>query len=186
MRRAALSLSLAVFACSAASRVAEPPVAATESHGADGGETAVFRDASVEARVADAETAWLLAHLADEPDPTHVGESDAVRRLASRGAPGALAVAEVFRVGDERRLPYARRVVERVAGRRCLHDRARTARVVAWLCAGGVPPALDADAGVAWTGGEGRWPNDSVDRLRAWAMAGAPCDPDVPDAGAAP
>jgi hypothetical protein len=92
----------------------------------------------------------------------------------------------VFRVGDERRLPYARRVVERVAGRRCLHDRARTARVVAWLCVGGVPPALDPDAGVAWTGGDGRWPNDSVDRLRAWATAGAPCDPDVPDAGAAP
>lgn len=187
MKRAALALALAALACSAASRVAVAPVAVTESHGADGGAAAaVFRDASVEARVADAETAWLLAHLADEPDPTHVGESDAVRRLAARGAPGALAVAEVFRVGDERRLPYARRVVERVAGRRCLHDRARTARVVAWLCVGGAPPALDPDAGVAWTGGDGRWPNDSVDRLRAWATAGAPCDPDVPDAGAAP
>lgn len=184
MRRPLALVALAALACSAASRVVESPP--TVPAGADAGEGVVFRDASVEARVADAETAWLVAHLAEGADPTHRGESDSVRRLAARGPAGVLAVAEVFRVGDGERLPYARRVVERVAGRRCLHDRARTARVVSWLCSGGAPPALDPDAGVAWSGGDGRWPNASVDRLRGWAQAGAPCDLTTADAGAAP
>jgi len=175
---------MAALACSAAARVAEPPLMAGAT--SDAGEVDGLRDASVAARVADAETAWLVAHLADAPDTAHYGESDAVRRLAQRGAPGALAVAEVFRVGDERRLPFARRVVERVAGRRCLHDRARTARVVAWLCTGGAPPALDADAGVQWSGGDGRWSNAAVDRLRLWASDGASCDLSPGDAGTAP
>jgi len=180
VRRAVAALALAALACSAASRVAEPPQVPTAT--SDAGDDAGSLDASVAARVADAETAWLVAHLADTPDVAHLGESDAVRRLAQRGAPGALAVAEVFRVGDERRLPFARRVVERVAARRCLHDRARTARVVAWLCHGGAPPALDADAGVQWSGGDGRWSNAAVDRLRAWASDGASCDLSPDDA----
>jgi hypothetical protein len=182
VRRLVGALALAALACSAATRVADPPQAPLTA-GADAGES---NDASVAARVADAETAWLVAHLADEPDPTHLGESDAVRRLAQRGAPGALAVAEVFRVGDGQRIPFARRVVERVAGRRCQHDRARTARVVAWLHRGGEPPALDPDAGVTWSGGDLRWSNAAVDRLRAWATEGASCDLSTPDAGATP
>lgn len=181
MRGWSLGATLAAVACSAATRLSELP---SESPGArgDGGELG-FRDATVESRVADAETAWLLAHLADAPDPAHQGESDAVRRLAARGASGALAVSEVFRVGDERRMPYARRVIERVAARRCLHDRARTARVVAWLEAGGDPRPLDPDAGVTWRRGDLRWSNAAVDRLRTWAREGAACDLSPVDAG---
>jgi hypothetical protein len=180
MKHKGLAGVLVGLACSAVSRRAEPPSVPPTAH--DAGEAPVFRDASLESRVADAETAWLVAHLADAPDPTRTGESDAVRRLAARGAPGALAVAEVFRVGDPRRLPYARRVVERVLERHCQRDRGRTARVVAWLCRGDPFPTIDPDAGVVWHG-DGRWSNASVDRLRAWALAGAPCAPIAADAG---
>jgi hypothetical protein len=135
---------------------------------------------TVEAAVFSGETAWLVAHLADEPDPSHGGDSDSVRRLSQMGAEGVLAVAEVFRVGDVRRIPYARRVIERVALRRCLRDHGRAGWRVTALERGTTTHAIDPDAGVVWTSGDARWSNEAVERVRQWARDGMPCgDPSL-------
>jgi len=128
-------------------------------------------DPDAGARIRESELRWLAAHLADDSDPSHSGESPAVRRLVSYGAPGARAVAEVFRVGDERRAPYARSVIERVMRAHCRRDAGRVARTRRWLF------AAAADASVAaWPEGS-RWPLDRVERLRSWAERDAPCEP---------
>lgn len=134
------------------------------------------------AAMASSETAWLTAHLADDPDATHPGESDAVRRLAQGGGAGVRAVAEVFRVGDARRSPFARRVLERVASRQCHRDRAAVARQMRALVYG--EPTRDPDAGSAWPADDARWSVDAVDRVRSWGERGAPCEYPSPDAGA--
>lgn len=146
----------------------------------DGGaaDVEMFRDVSVEARVASAETAWLTAHLADGPDRANPRESDAVRRLSQLGPEGVLAVAEVFRVRDTRRMPFARRVVERVALRRCLRDRDRAAWVIAHIEREEGPAAVG-DAGIIWETSDDAWTGPRVERLRAWAQRGVPCDAPV-------
>lgn len=133
-------------------------------------------DVDLAARMRERERAWLVAHLADEPDPARVGESDAVRRLAAEGGDGVTTVAEVFRVGDEERLPFARRVVERVALSRCRRDRARAGRVLAVLQRGAGSSEARSVSNLVWFEGPARWPAEAVERMRAWGRAGAPCD----------
>lgn len=126
-------------------------------------------DAGAELR--EGELRWLAAHLADDPDPSHSGESPAVRRLVGYGAAGVRVVAEVFRVGDDRRAPFARSVVERVMRSHCRRDAARIAQTRRWLF------MASADASVAgWPEGS-RWPLERVERLRSWADREAPCEP---------
>lgn len=138
---------------------------------AGAGEPVGTPDPDAGARIRESELRWLAAHLADDPDPSRSGESPAVRRLVSYGAPGARVVAEVFRVGDERRAPYARSVIERVMRAHCRRDAARVARTRRWLF------AAAADASVAaWPEGS-RWPLERVERLRSWAERDAPCEP---------
>ena len=121
--------------------------------------------------IREGELRWLSAHLADDADPSHAGDSPAVRRLVSYGAAGARVVAEVFRAGDDRRAPYARSVIERVMRAHCRRDDARVARTRRWLF------AAAADASVAnWPEGS-RWPLERVERLRSWADRDAPCEP---------
>lgn len=178
--------ALAFAACSGASRLSsmdETPLPATLS---DGGasDAALFHDVAIEARVASAETAWLTAHLADSPDRANPRDSDAVRRLAQLGPDGVLAVAEVLRVRDTRRMPFARRVIERVAVRRCLRDHDRAAWVIASLERAERPATLG-DAGIVWQVSDDAWSTDAVERVRAWARRGAPCDaPTAGDGGA--
>lgn len=157
---------------------------------ADGGggdssvDAAMFVDAPLDARLARAETAWLASHLGDPADRANPRENDAVRRLSQLGGEGVIAVAEVFRVRDTRRLPFARRVIERVALRRCLYDHDRSAWVIARLERGAAPVALG-DAGIAWQIADDAWTGEAVERLRAWGRDGAPCDaPSRGDAGA--
>lgn len=133
--------------------------------------TAGTPDADAGAAIRESELRWLAAHLADDADPAHTGDSPAVRRLVSYGAAGARVVAEVFRVGDERRATYARTVIERVMRAHCRRDAAGVARTRRWLF------AAAADASVAaWPEGS-RWPLERVERLRSWAERDAPCEP---------
>lgn len=170
--RALLAAGALVAACAGATNLGARDTAARVDDG-DAGDG--FHDASVEARVASAETAWLVAHLADEPERANPRDSDAVRRLVALGGRGVVAVAEVFRVGDARRMPFARRVVERVATRRCLRDVERAAWVIARVERAEGPGALG-DAGIVWQARDDRWPTEAVERLRAWGRDGAPCD----------
>lgn len=131
-------------------------------------------DASVEERrVAASELSWLVAHLADDPSPAHTGESDNVMRLSARGAEGARAAAEVFRVGDANRAPFARRVIERVAARQCRRDRGAALELVVWIQR--PEQHADRDAGFAWLGDDPHWPAERLARLIDWADRGAPC-----------
>jgi hypothetical protein len=159
--------------------------AAEEPPTADGGAPASIALRS-DAGIASAELAWLVAHLADEPDRSHQGDSDAVRRLVRAGPPGVHAVAEVLRAGDARRAPFARRVLERVALERCRRDLPRAATRLAELQrpdAGARAP----DAGFVWWGADdARWPSEAVDRVHAWAAAGLPCGPQAPAEALAP
>ena len=181
----ALAVALALVACSASSRIAANSRALEAAHTDDidgGAADASAQDVSLEARVASGEIAWLVAHLADNAERAHPGDSDAARRLAQMGPEGVRAVAEVFRVGDTARIPFARRVIERVVARRCQHDRARSAWVIRRLETG-TTGAVDADAGVSWARGEARWPGEAVERVRRWADEGVPCDAPGADAG---
>ena len=163
VRRGALAL-VAMAGCAGSA-----PVGPTLSSSAD--EPAATPDRDAGAALRDSELRWLAAHLADDADPSHAGESPAVRRLVSYGAAGARVVAEVFRVGDERRAPYARSVIERVMRAHCRRDPAGVARTRRWLF------AAAADASVAtWPEGS-RWPLERVERLRSWAERDAPCEP---------
>jgi len=130
------------------------------------------------------EVAWLVAHLADDPNPARLGDSDAMRRLVARGAEGVSAAVEVFRVGDATRVPYARRVLEGVALRHCRGDHGRAAARVRWIISGALTPS-GPDAGIAWSDLLVRWPAERIARVQQWAAAGAPCGDDAsPDGGA--
>ena len=193
-----VALALAALGCSASHAPgphAPPAVAAALARseprserradaGAVLGTVAVASDAGIES----AETAWLVTHLADDPDPARGGESDAARRLARRGAEGVRAVVEVFRVGDPRRTPFARRVIETVALQRCHHDRLRAARLVAGLQSGPDAGAVAADAGFLWSGGDDtRWPAEALGRVFRWVDAAMPCETSAGmDGGPAP
>lgn len=183
------ALFAAFVACSGASRLSSMDHAPLPAATADGGgasDAAYFRDVAIEARVASAETAWLTAHLADGPDRANPRDSDAVRRLAQMGPEGVLAVAEVFRVRDTRRMPFARRVIERVALRRCLRDHDRAAWVIASLERAERPAAVG-DAGIVWQTSDDAWSGEAVERVRAWARGGTPCDaPTGGDGGIGP
>ncbi len=171
---------LAAVACSAASA----PVVTSSPHEDARDGSVAFHDASVGDRVARGELAWTVAHLADDPHTANPRETDAVLRLVRLGPEGVLAAAEVLRVGDARRRPFAERVVERVALRRCSLDASRAAAVIASIERGS-PVSPVADAGVRWTLPEGPWPAARIEGLRAWALAGAPCDTPATDAGLA-
>jgi hypothetical protein len=161
-------------ACASAARVAPTAVVdpvSTPYDAATASDAAVAVDAAPRT---NPEVAWLTAHLADTPDPSHVGESDAVRRLATMGSEGILAVAEVFRVGDARRVPFARRVLERVALRRCHYDAARAALTIRRIEYADPQATVAADAGIAWRERD-QWPEAHVETLRQWALSGAAC-----------
>jgi len=159
------AVMLAALAGCAASAPTGPTLGPTAA-----GDEPVVADRDAGPALRDAELRWLAAHLADDADPSHPGESPAVRRLVSYGAAGARVVAEVFRVGDERRAPYARSVIERVMRAHCRRDAAGVARTRRWLF------AAAADASVAtWPEGS-RWPLERVERLRSWAERDAPCE----------
>lgn len=163
------ALLVAALALGCASRNASAPAYVPEPPG----------DASVAATddaagIAAGETAWLVAHLADDPDPANPRESEAVRRLAAMGEAGLRAAVEVFRVGDARRAPFARRVFERVVERRCRHALGRTTRTLRAMQGAGTDP--DAGEAPRWLDrSEGRWSNEAVERTRAWIDAGARC-----------
>ncbi len=145
----------------------------------DLGPPAVRADAGVRS----GEIAWLVTHIADDPEPARGGESDEVRRLAAIGADGIHATAEVFRVGDPRRVPFARRVIERVATAQCHRNLTLAGITIVHLQSGpdaGAPPP---DAGIIWSGGDDtRWPDEAIARLHHWADTGLPCEGQ--DAGA--
>jgi hypothetical protein len=151
----------------------EAPVSETADGGAPAG-IALRADAGV----ASAEVAWLVAHLAEEPDRANPRESDAVRRLARAGPAGVHAVAEVLRAGDALRAPFARRVLERVALERCRRDLSRAAARLARLQRPDAGVASDAGF-VWWSADDARWASEAVERIHAWASAGLPCE-DVP------
>lgn len=186
----ALSLASLFSACSSASRLGVYDSLPSPDHASDGAvgdassDVASFDDVPLDARLARAETAWLASHLADPADRANPRENDAVRRLSQLGGEGVVTVAEVFRVRDARRLPFARRVVERVALRRCLYDHERAAWVISRIERGANPAALG-DAGIAWQMSDDAWTGEAVERLRAWGRDGAPCDaPSRSDGGA--
>ncbi len=128
------------------------------------------------------EVAWLVAHLADDPNPARLGDSDAVRRLVARRSEGVDAAVEVFRVGDARRVPFARRVIEGVALRSCRGDHGRAASRVRWIVTGSLDPSPP-DAGIAWSDLLLRWPAERIARVHGWAAGGVPCGADAADAG---
>lgn len=189
MRFAAALLVLGGGCASAQPRAVDRGVEATPSTAMDGG-TAPGADGASEVdagasegaprRRSSPEVAWLVAHMADEPDPARHGDSDAVRRLAGYGPEGVRAAVEVFRVGDARRVPFARRVLEHAALRSCRGDRGRAGARVNWMVSGTLGVAA-ADAGIAWGDLLVRWPEARIVRVQSWADAGLPCEPD--DAG---
>jgi hypothetical protein len=166
---------LSVACASGFSQTTNQPVVVRERGDTHVEVSAGFRDASVETRVNDGETAWLVAHLGDEPDRANPRDSDAVRRLAQRGADGVMAVAEVFRVGDTHRMPFAKRVIERVLARRCRGEPWRVGWMISRIERGTTESVYDTDAGVVWRE-DTRWGNEAVERLRAWARNGAVCE----------
>lgn len=163
-RAFALCLTLAACASAPASGLrsehAEPPARA---------------DAGVEdSGLAAREIAWLVAHLADDPDPASPRETEAVRRLSARGVEGLRAAAEVFRVGDARRLPFARRVFERHLRRVCGRDEERITRALRSFQ--GVEPSPDGGLGARWIERSGGWSHASMQVALAWIDGGADCD----------
>lgn len=155
--------------------------------GADEGLDAAVASDAVAAEVgrparSSPEVAWLVAHLADDPNPARLGDSDAVRRLVAHGSEGVSAAVEVFRVGDTRRVPFARRVIEGVALRSCRGDHGRAAARVRWIITGTLDPSPP-DAGIAWSDLLLRWPAERISRVQGWAAGGVPCGADAADAG---
>ena len=180
---AVVCLVLAAGCASARPQVADPAAGSTSSTEMDGGAASWTDDASVAGdgasvgarlRRSSPEVAWLVAHMADEPDPARHGDSDAVRRLAAYGPEGVRAAVEVFRVGDARRVPFARRVLERAALRSCRSDQGRAGARVRWMVTGSLEAPI-ADAGIAWSDLLVRWPEARIQRVQAWADAGLPC-----------
>lgn len=163
-RTIALGLTLASCASAPASGLRaehpEPPARA------DGG----VEDSGLAAR----EIAWLVAHLADDPDPASPRETDAVRRLSARGTDGLRATVEVFRVGDARRIPFARRVFERHLRRVCGRDEERITRALRVFQ--GVDASPDGGLGARWIERSGGWSHAAMQVALAWIDGGAGCD----------
>ena len=112
-----------------------------------------------------------MAHLADEPDPANPRETEAVRRLASRGAPALRGVVEVFRVGDTRRAPFARRTFERYLRRVCAFNETRVTRTLAEAQG----RAWDGGATTRWPEGDAPWSQSAMERMYGWIDGGARC-----------
>ena len=163
MSRALLLAGVLAAACAATLRPG-PEVSNAAVTTSDAG---VEEDSGLVAR----ELAWLVAHLADEPDPANPRETEAVRRLASRGAPALRGVVEVFRVGDARRLPFARRTFERYLRRVCDHNEARVTRTLAEAQG----RAWDGGATTRWPEGDAPWSQSAMERMYGWIDGGARC-----------
>jgi len=164
VRRVALLLALAGCASSAA----DGPRTAWAPGPQDRGDAAVD-DAGITAR----EIAWLVAHLGDDADTSNTRENESVRRLSAMGDEALRATAEVFRVGDARRMPFARRVFERALARRCRRDEARVTRTLRALQ--GLDASPDAGEVERWVRRGDRWSTEGMARVRAWIDAGATC-----------
>ncbi len=124
------------------------------------------------------ERAWLVAHIGDQPDGMHTGETPNVRALAAMGADGVRAVAPILARADGERVPYVRRVIERNATRACREYSALYShRLIAWLELGRIPAEVSGDRGpVQWfRGASEAWPTEAIRRLEQWANAGLPC-----------
>jgi hypothetical protein len=143
-----------------------------------------------------AELAWLVTRIDENADTAGPAGAPNVRALASYGSDGVRALVAVFRAGDARRGPHARRAIELVAQRACrgTADRLAPRRIVAWLETGSTSLARQDAGDGAWPwarAAEARWPVEAVDRMRAWADQGIPCEPEgraartTMDAGAA-
>lgn len=162
MSRALLLAGALAVACAATMRApAETAVAPTT------GDAGADEDSGLASR----ELAWLVAHLADEPDPANPRETEAVRRLASRGAPALRGVVEVFRVGDARRAPFARRTFERYLRRVCAFNETRVTRTLAEAQG----RAWDGGATTRWPEGEAPWSQSAMERMYGWIDGGARC-----------
>jgi hypothetical protein len=143
------------------------PTGAAEPSRAPPGDAEVEEDSGIAGR----ELAWLVAHLADEPDPANPRETEAVRRLAARGAPALRGVVEVFRVGDARRAPFARRTFERYLRRVCEHNDARVTRTLAEAQG----RSWDGGATARWPEGDAPWSQTAMERMYGWIDGGARC-----------
>lgn len=159
-------LALALLGCASGPADGQRPAYAPAP---EPGDAAVAEDAGIAAR----ELAWLVAHLADDPDVTHARENESVRRLSAMGPEALRATAEVFRVHDERRIPFARRVFERALARRCRQDQARVTRTLRALQ--GVETGPDAGDVPRWVDRAGPWSNEVMEGVYAWVGAGARC-----------
>jgi hypothetical protein len=144
---------------------------------------------SADAGFASAEIAWLVTHIDDNADRAGPAGPPNIRALASYQAEGVRAVIPLFRVGDARRVPHARRVIELLAQRACrgTADALAPRRLVAWIESGSpeLPrPAQVADAGppsaqLPWPWAravEAPWPREGLDRMQQWADRALFCD----------
>lgn len=145
--------------------------------GTDGGPM-VSADAGFES----GEIAWLVTHIDDNADRAGPAGPPNIRALASYQAAGVRAVIPLFRVGDARRVPHARRVIELVAQRACrgTADPFAPRRLVAWIESGSpelptAAPAADAgppSAQLPWPwarAAEVPWPREGLERMQQWA-----------------
>lgn len=131
-----------------------------------------------------AEIAWLVSHLDEGVESAGPVGAPNVRALAGYGAEGVRAVIPLFRSGDARRVPHARKVIEMVARRACrgTSDVLAPRRLVAWL-ESGVAVVADPRAGTSapswpWTRApEAAWPQEGLDRIRAWSDRALFCVP---------
>lgn len=148
----------------------------TNALGGNHSDVAVAADAGIDS----AELAWLVAHIGNDPDRANSADGPNVRALAARGAAGVRAVVQIFRHADAGRVPFARRVFERVALESCRRaGREAALRLVLWLELGRLPEGVLSDAGFfTWTRADDEmWPREAVARVMAWADAGLPCGP---------
>ncbi len=139
---------------------------------------------SADAGTRAAELAWLVTRIADGIENAGPAGPANVRALASYGGEGVMALVSLFAAGDARRVPAARRVIERVAvqGCRAQSDPRAPRRVVAWLETGvaELPPTPAGGHALSWPwarGPEFPWLPSALERLRGWARRGAPCIP---------
>lgn len=157
---------LALAGCSSATSIGARAERASPIHDApDGG--------AQDSGLARGEIAWLVAHLADDPDPASPRETDAVRRLAQMGPEGLRAAVEVFRVGDARRIPFARRVFERFLRAPCGRDEERITRSLRALQ--GLDARPDGGLGARWSERSDAWSHEAMTRATGWIDAGARC-----------
>ncbi len=159
----------------AAERVT-PPSGALE-WGVDAGPV-VYSDAGTRA----AELAWLVTRIDEGADSAGPAGPPNVRALVGYGPDGARALVPLFRAGDARRVPFARKVIEGLARRACraVSDPLAPRRVVAWIESGvaELAPATPNSDPLTWPWARGPqypWLPSSLARLRAWADQGLPC-----------